>query len=795
MPVKDRNKARTYIINYKNKIKTVTMRKHFLFALLFGTAMAATAQSSLDLVSRAQLRQQRLIMKQEAKGNGKTLKLKGMAPASGANVFGMVRLADGCTADELKAEGVKVVRSSHGFAWVSVPVSDVERVAALKSVRRFQLARPVKAKNDKGRAATGVDMIHSGSGLTQAYTGKGVICGIVDNGIDANHINFRDENGKSRVAWLAQMTPNKNTGEVDEKFYGNNPADIVGGRDITTFTTDNPTTFHGSHTLGTMAGSYRGTTTVATGDRQSGASISTMENPYYGMAYNSDIAVGCGELYDAIIALGVDHILQYASYKKQPKVINLSLGSNSGAHDGKGMINQYFDMVQKQDNAIICVSAGNEGDKKIALNKTLTATDNTVQSFILGQDMGDTGGFITYGNVGVYSKDNSPLEIQAVIFNKSRGRVVQRYPLTIDPSNPGYGQYWVSSADYQQADEDIIDKQFPKYFNGYIGLGWAYDEDSGRFYAIVDCYAENKTDGNANGNYVIGFIVTGKEGQRVDCFGDGLFSTLTNFGIDGWDDGMYNGTISDMATGNSILVVGSYDTRKDWAALDGGVYYPGYEVSDGGISNFSSYGTLIDGRNLPHVCAPGAIIISSYNNYYVEAGNAPVSSVTAQADESGRTNYWGWSIGTSMASPHVAGSIALWLEADPTLTLSDVKDIVAKTAIKDDGVLKADPVQAGAGKFSAYEGLKEVIRRGTNGIGSIAADKPRMLVTAVGDKLFKVFMGGAADIDAVVYSVAGKRLQQSKTHGDETVIDMTALPKGVYILTVNGHASQKIAIQ
>lgn len=92
------------------------MRKHFLFALLFGTAMAATAQSSLDLVSRAQLRQQRLIMKQEAKGNGKTLKLKGMTAKTGTNVFGMVRLADGCTADELEAEGVKVVRSSHGFA-------------------------------------------------------------------------------------------------------------------------------------------------------------------------------------------------------------------------------------------------------------------------------------------------------------------------------------------------------------------------------------------------------------------------------------------------------------------------------------------------------------------------------------------------------------------------------------------------------------------------------------------------------------------------------------------------------
>ncbi len=768
------------------------MKRTYLFAWLFVASMAAMAQSSLDLVSRTQLRRQRLTIKQEVRGGNKLMNLKGMTPSADANVFGMVKLADGCTAEELEAAGVHVTRSSHGFAWVSVPVGDVERVSELKSVKRFQLARPVKALNDNGRVAGRVDMIHAGTGLPQAYTGKGVICGIVDNGMDPNHINFRSEDGKSRVAWLAQMTPNMSTGEVDEKFYSNNPDEIVNGRDISTFTTDDPTTYHGTHTLGTMAGGYMGTAKVATGNQNNGVSIVDTNNPYYGMAYNSDIAIGCGDLYDAIIAYGVDHILEYAAYKKMPSVINLSLGSNTGAHDGRGMINQYFDAVAKQDKAIICVSAGNEGDMKIALNKTFTAGDTELKTFILGQDMSDYGyGFLTYGNIDIYSNDNTPMEIQAVIFNKSRGRVVQRYPLTIDTDSPGTGQYWVSSDAYQEDNSDIIDNIFARYFDGYIGLGWQYDEDSGRFNAVVDYYAQNNTLLNSGGNYVLGFIVTGREGQRADCFCDGMFSSLTNYDLEGYDDGMYDGTISDMATGNSILVVGSYDTRDVIASLDGGLYRANYDISEGEISKFSSYGTLLDGRRLPHVCAPGAIIISSLNSYC----EAAPASQNASAQESGRSNLWGWSIGTSMASPHVAGAIALWLEADPTLTIDDVKDIVAQTAVKDQNVLKADPVQAGAGKFNAYEGLKEVIRRGTSGIGSIAADKPHMLVAAVGDRMFNVFMGGASEIHAVVYDATGKKLFQSRAHGDETVLDLTSLNRGVYILNVNGQASQKIVIE
>ena len=46
-------------------------------------------------------------------------------------------------------------------------------------------------------------------------------------------------------------------------------------------------------------------------------------------------------------------------------------------------------------------------------------------------------------------------------------------------------------------------------------------------------------------------------------------------------------------------------------------------------------------------------------------------------------DYWGTMTGTSMAAPAVAGIIAQWLQINPNLSPSQVKDILAQTAIKD----------------------------------------------------------------------------------------------------------------
>jgi hypothetical protein len=74
-------------------------------------------------------------------------------------------------------------------------------------------------------------------------------------------------------------------------------------------------------------------------------------------------------------------------------------------------------------------------------------------------------------------------------------------------------------------------------------------------------------------------------------------------------------------------------------------------------------------------------------------------------------SYWGVMSGTSMAAPTVAGIIALWLQADPNLTVAQVKSIIAGSANRDRFTNGAHRDQFGPnGKINALEGLMIVLK-------------------------------------------------------------------------------------
>lgn len=781
------------------------MKLRFLTVSLMMAALTADAQVKLGISEQVRLRELKSELRQtdvfqfKKNTSQRAKQLLGVNPS---HALAIVQMAEGTTEEDLKAQGVNVIRSRSGFAFIAVPLDEAERVASAKGIKRIQFERPVQQKLKYARMDAGVDKIHQGMGLSQAYTGKGVVCGIVDQGFDLSHINFLDEDGSPRVKYFENVSYNYNyrnpTDPIAVRTIYNTPDAILG------YKTDSETTYHATHTMGIMAGSYKGMTKAALlADTETKVAISDMPCPFYGVAYDSDIvAANCEEYTDILIAIAVEDLLGYAEAYNKPMVVNLSLGTNQGSHDGKAVVCQFFDTIVDEMNAKIVMATGNEGDKKIAANKTLTAEDPNFQTFITGDTYETPEGdiYVRSGQVDIYSNALKPFKtLQAIVWNTSRAKVAKRYTLEINEETLGTGKYWVSSSDYQEYDSDVVDATLAQYFSGSIGLYCEIDSLIGRAHCIFSFDLVDNAEKNLNNNYKVGFVIEGEAGQRVDAYTVGYFHGMSNYGIEGFTDGSTNGTISDMACGKRTLSVGSYNTSEAWAQLDGYPYsQPDAGIVLGKVSPFSSYGTLIDGRNLPDVVAPGAYIVSSMNRYYFGTTdyNDVIGLLSGSATVDGKNYPYAWAAGTSMACPMVSGIIALWLEADPTLTIDDIRDIIKKTSRMDADMMEADPVKVGAGKIDAYEGLKEVLRRkDESGVQGVNADDTRLLVTQYGERGVKVFLAGAKTLKTEVFTMAGVKVLEQNTNGDEALIDLSGKNKGSYVIRVNGKQSKCILVQ
>ncbi|PKV62820.1 S8/S53 family peptidase [Pontibacter ramchanderi] len=132
------------------------------------------------------------------------------------------------------------------------------------------------------------------------------------------------------------------------------------------------------------------------------------------------------------------------------------------------------------------------------------------------------------------------------------------------------------------------------------------------------------------------------------------------------------------------------------------------DFSSRGIKNKAGSFTL-DGKTYtwedrPTVTSPGVDIIAA-------RVIAPVSSLSADKDaaelDPAHVPYYTHMSGTSMAAPHVAGIVALLLEANPTLTPYQVKEILQQTATN---IPNREKWEVGAGYVNAYASVDRAYR-------------------------------------------------------------------------------------
>lgn len=172
------------------------------------------------------------------------------------------------------------------------------------------------------------------------------------------------------------------------------------------------------------------------------------------------------------------------------------------------------------------------------------------------------------------------------------------------------------------------------------------------------------------------------------------------------------------------------------------------------------------------------------STFYMENPNVEHMPYSHSVVVDGRTYYWMDAYGTSMSSPYMTGTAALWLEADPTLTAREIRDVAMTTARRDSFIVNAkNQVQCGAGKLDVYAGLKKVLERVAASMKRIDADKQFMWRSTTGG--YEFFSAGATSLSATVYNMRGDVVMRSRMAGDSLALSTASLPHGVYAVSLS----------
>lgn len=599
-----------------------------------------------------------------------------------AAISAFITLDNGNDAALLRSHGAHITARMGNTVSVTLPASRLEDIASLPGVSLVSPAQRLTLCNDTARSVSHGDSVRLAdlSRLTP-YTGRGVVVGMVDVGFDFNHINFKDENGNSRVARV--YMPCDHTGEAPvvegETLPGSH---YTTPEQIAALTTDEKITSHGTHTTGTAAGSYRA-------------------NGLYGIAPDATLVL-CGmpddSLTDVNVAMSVKYIFDYARSVGLPAVVNMSIGSHDGAHDGTSALCRALDEMSGPGR-ICVVSAGNDGAMGCHLQRTFNNNTDTLRTFFADWSPASP---IFYGSASAWSSTASAHSVDIGVWDIKSDTLCLRQHLV-----------------FPDEDEEPLtidceaDEAWSRYFTGKILAAAALDEGD-RYHSIVDVrlYPVNAD------LYRLTLHYNAPAGTTLHAW-TGVDSYFYHYSLAGWTRGTSTGSISDLATGDNTVSVGAYCSRND-IVTDWGDVISWARCKPPQVAHFSSRGPDQRGLLRPDILAPGFALVSSASRYDEKGVIAHARRVT-EVTIDGETYPYGAQDGTSMATPVVTGAIALCLQADPTLSPARLREYIAETGVRDEAVLAAPPEQVGNGKLDITALLRLVAREAgdVNGDGVI----------------------------------------------------------------------------
>ena len=597
---------------------------------------------------------------------------------------------DGNSAEVLKQYGCKELARVGNVSIAAIPLNKLGALSCGKQVKRIETGRRCSVQMDTTRLVVNAEAVYMGEGLSQTYTGRGVVVGVQDIGFDLTHPNFYS--GDMSCYRIKAMWDQLSRDTIGSTLYVGR--DYVGKEALLQLghPLDGETQTHGTHTAGIAAGS--------------GAEGNGVISPYRGVACEADLvlvdnAADNISLIDpkdyykytyATDALGFKYIFDYAERMHQPCVINFSEGSSQDFH---GEDQLYYDLLAKLvgPGRIIVSSAGNNGARNSYIHKSFGK--KRAGAFIMSNEK----------RFSCTAKSKQPFTFRVTIYDNAAS------PNIVD----------VSTVNICSARDSLLTDTLSVGGKKYIWRVLAYPNSYDASETAYDFQLSSPS--KVGDSPQVSLQVIGRDADIELYRMSGYMFPHTLDPV--LDAGDCRYTIFSPSSSPDVICVGSTSYRTQF------VNYLGekkvYDSGRNGIrSPFSAMGPTLDGRIKPDVMAPGQNIVSSYSTFFINNPanvNGSVQSDVRHFDYNGRTYAWNSNAGTSMSAPVVAGAIALWLQADPMLTPADCLEIFSKTCTHYDTSLSYPNNLYGYGQIDVAAGLREVLRRKTLGINTIGQKK------------------------------------------------------------------------
>ncbi len=555
----------------------------------------------------------------------------------------------------------------------AVPRAAWRALAAHPAVTRWEgSGTPVVPLGDLMLMRSRADSVHLGAApLPRAFTGKGVVVGLVDIGIDPDHPDLRDSLGRTRVRWVWDQTLPADGTEPAPYGYGQTcdsaAIEAAACNHVDPFNYYS----HGTGVTGIAAGNGLGL------------------GRYKGVAPEADIVAVNTDLgggFTANVADAVRFIFDYAESVGKPCVINTSVGTYLGSHDGKDAAALAIDaLLGERPGRAVVAAVGNAGDRV----------------FHLGYEASADTAFTWFEHVPSLGAAYLQLWIDTAQARGWRLNVGANDPATW--ADQGAGPWLDLTADFSLS-------------------GAAFDSTSFDLAGLGEVQVWLQRQGRSYFVEVIVFPVLSDRLWRLSTTGSGRFDAWSDPGVTGTSYFPRGSDLPDAAAFPDILRYRAPDDQQtlvsSWQCSDRVVTVGSYYNRDT-MTNYY-------GANPPISGTVGERIASSSNGPTRDGRVKPDLSASGQwvlAPASGASSSWLISLGaatyiaqgglhylqggTSFSSPIVAGVAALYLERYPDADWRAVKEALLSSARADAFTGPALPdVQWGYGKVNAFGALQ-----------------------------------------------------------------------------------------